>query len=65
VGRGFAPARSMARWRLERRGLTEPLPAEERRRPYRITGVGATVLREQLRSLETFAATALGRLATL
>ena len=27
--------------RLERRGLIEPLPAEERRRPYRITGVGA------------------------
>ena len=49
--------------RLERRGMIEPLPAEERRRPYRITGVGATILREQLRSLETFAATGLGRLA--
>jgi DNA-binding PadR family transcriptional regulator len=51
--------------RLERRGLIEPLPAEERRRPYRITGLGASVLREQLRGLETFAATGLGRLATL
>jgi DNA-binding PadR family transcriptional regulator len=49
--------------RLERRGLIEPLPAEERRRPYRITGLGVSVLREQLRSLEAFAATGLGRLA--
>ena len=38
--------------RLERRGLIEPLPAEERRRPYRITGLGASVLREQLRTLD-------------
>lgn len=49
--------------RLEQRGLIEPLPAEERRRPYQLTGLGATVLREQLRSLEHFAATGLGRLA--
>ncbi len=50
--------------RLERRGLIEPLAAEDRRRPYRLTGVGATALREQLKSLETFAATGLRRLAT-
>ncbi len=50
--------------RLEQRGLIEPLPAKDRRRPYRLTGVGATVLREQLRSLASFAATGLERLAT-
>jgi len=50
--------------RLEQRGLIEPLPAEDRRRPYRLTGLGATVLREQLRSLASFAATGLERLAT-
>jgi DNA-binding PadR family transcriptional regulator len=50
--------------RLERRGLIAPLAAEDRRRPYRLTHVGAVVLREQLESLERFAATGLGRLAT-
>ncbi len=49
--------------RLEQRGLIEAMPAEERRRPYRLTGLGATALREQLQSLEHFAATGLGRLA--
>src|SRR5215813_924854 len=49
--------------RLEQRGLIESMPAEERRRPYRLTGLGATVLREQLRGLERFASTGLGRLA--
>lgn len=48
--------------RLERRGLIEPLTADERRRPYRLTPRGATVLREQLTSLEAFAATGLQRL---
>jgi DNA-binding PadR family transcriptional regulator len=48
--------------RLERRGLIEPLAAEERRRPYRLTLRGAAALREQLVSLEHFAATGLGRL---
>ena len=37
--------------RLERRGWIEALEAEDRRRPYRITGVGERVLREQLRTL--------------
>jgi DNA-binding PadR family transcriptional regulator len=49
--------------RLEARGLIEPLPAEERRRPYRLTGLGVAVLREQLTSLQSFAATGLKRLA--
>jgi DNA-binding PadR family transcriptional regulator len=51
--------------RLERRGLIEPLEAEDRRRPYRLTGVGVTALREQLNSLSRFAATGLRRLATI
>src|SRR3990172_8056022 len=35
--------------RLEERGLIEALTPVDRRRPYRLTGVGATVLAEQLR----------------
>ena len=48
--------------RLEQRGLIAPLPAEDRRRPYEITALGATALREQLASLHAFAATGLRRL---
>ena len=48
--------------RLEQRRLIESLAREDRRRPYRLTGVGARVLREQLTSLESFAATGLERL---
>lgn len=51
--------------RLEERGLIEPLPAEERRRPYRLTALGAMALREQLASLEQFARVGLGRLAAI
>lgn len=50
--------------RLERRGLIEPLSTEDRRRPYRLSPRGAAVLREQLLSLEAFAAAGLRRLAT-
>jgi DNA-binding PadR family transcriptional regulator len=39
--------------RLEARGLVEPLPAEDRRRPYRISAAGAQVLRTRLASLTT------------
>jgi DNA-binding PadR family transcriptional regulator len=49
--------------RLEERGWIEPLPAEERRRPYRLTPAGATVLSGQLKQLERVAATGLRRLA--
>jgi len=51
--------------RLEQRGLIEPLPAEDRRRPYRMTALGATVLHEQLASLHAFATTGLQRLAAI
>jgi DNA-binding PadR family transcriptional regulator len=49
--------------RLERRGLIEPLPPHERRRPYRLTPDGLRVLREQLATMERIVTTGLGRLA--
>jgi DNA-binding PadR family transcriptional regulator len=49
--------------RLEQRGLVEPLVPVDRRRPYRLTGVGATVLREQLTQLAAFATLGLERLS--
>lgn len=51
--------------RLEQRGLVQSLPAEERRRPYRLTPAGAAMLRAQLRGMESFASAGLARLATL
>ena len=48
--------------RLERRGMIEALEPEERRRPYRLTGLGATTLKIQLDSLWGFARTGLERL---
>ena len=50
--------------RLEERGLIEALEPVDRRRPYRLTGVGATVLKEQLANLEAFARLGLRRLGT-
>jgi DNA-binding PadR family transcriptional regulator len=41
--------------RLEEQGLIEPLPPVDRRRPYRLTAVGAADLAEQLRGLSAFA----------
>jgi DNA-binding PadR family transcriptional regulator len=48
--------------RLEERGLIEALTPVDRRRPYRLTAVGATVLTEQLRDLSEFASAGLRRL---
>ncbi len=48
--------------RLERRGLVEALPAEDRRRPYRLTGLGATALRAHLDQLDRFVQAGLIRL---
>ena len=48
--------------RLERRGLIEALEPEDRRRPYRLTGLGAATLRARLDGLEGFARTGLRRL---
>jgi DNA-binding PadR family transcriptional regulator len=49
---------------LEQRRLIAPLLAEERRRPYWLTGLGAAALCEQLTRLASVAATGLARLAT-
>jgi DNA-binding PadR family transcriptional regulator len=38
--------------RLERMGLIEALPAQDRRQPYRITAAGAVALRAHLDSIE-------------
>src|SRR3954467_4965600 len=48
--------------RLEERGFIEALPPIDRRRPYRLTAVGATVLADQLRDLAAFATLGLRRL---
>jgi DNA-binding PadR family transcriptional regulator len=50
--------------RLEEQGLVEPLPAVDRRRPYRLTAVGASNLAEQLRELSAYAQTGLRHLGT-
>ena len=49
--------------RLERRGLIEPQPAEDRRRPYRLTDEGAAALRAQLSAMQGIARAGLERLA--
>ncbi len=49
--------------RLEQSGLIEALPADERRRPYRLTAQGAAFLRQSLDSLEKFVSLGLKRLA--
>jgi DNA-binding PadR family transcriptional regulator len=49
--------------RLEARRWIEPLPAEERRRPYRLTTAGHRVLRHRLQSLSALARVGRARLA--
>ena len=48
--------------RLEERGLIEALAPVDRRRPYRLTALGSTVLSEQLHQLADFAELGLRRL---
>jgi DNA-binding PadR family transcriptional regulator len=48
--------------RLEGIGLIEALPAEERRRPYRLTEAGAAVLRSRLEGLGGIVRAGLARL---
>jgi DNA-binding PadR family transcriptional regulator len=49
--------------RLEQRGLVEALPAEDRRRPYRLTTVGANALHDYLHHARGVATVGLRRLA--
>src|SRR5277367_2437609 len=48
--------------RLEQQGWIEPLPPEERRRPYRITPDGLRVLSAKLTTLHKFSKAGLKRL---
>ena len=48
--------------RLERRGLIEAMAPVERRRPYRLTGLGEATLQTQLDGLQGFVRTGLARL---
>jgi DNA-binding PadR family transcriptional regulator len=50
--------------RLETQRLIEPLPAEQRRRPYAITADGSTALHDHLTVLARIARTGHRRLAT-
>src|SRR5215467_4431782 len=49
--------------RLEQRGLVEALPADERRRPYRLTAPGAAALHEYLNHARAVTEVGLRRLA--
>jgi DNA-binding PadR family transcriptional regulator len=51
--------------RLEQQGWVEPLPPEERRRPYRITAEGLRVLRAKLTTLQRFIKAGVERLEPL
>ena len=48
--------------RLESRGLIEALPAEDRRRPYRLTADGSAALERELQTLQSVATRGLHRL---
>lgn len=48
--------------RLEERGLIESLPIEDRRRPYRLTANGTTILRAQLEGIEGIVRVGLARI---
>jgi DNA-binding PadR family transcriptional regulator len=51
--------------RLEQQGWIEPLPPEDRRRPYRITAEGLRLLRAKLTTLQQFTKAGLKRLESL
>jgi DNA-binding PadR family transcriptional regulator len=49
--------------RLEQRGLIEPLDADDRRRPYRLTGAGMTALSDSLAGMRRIVEVGTKRLA--
>lgn len=49
--------------RLEEQGWIEPLESMDRRRPYRLTGLGLSALQEQLSTMQQIVNTGLSRLA--
>jgi len=48
--------------RLESKGLIEALPAEDRRRPYRLTASGTAALEQELQKLQSVTRRGLDRL---
>ena len=48
--------------RLESRGLIEALPADDRRRPYRLTAAGSMALEQELQELQAVTRQGLDRL---
>jgi DNA-binding PadR family transcriptional regulator len=51
--------------RLDERGLIEPLPADDRRRPYRITAAGEAALTEAITEMRRLAEVGSTRLRAL
>jgi DNA-binding PadR family transcriptional regulator len=51
--------------RLDERGLIEPLEAEDRRRPYRITAAGSAALANAVRDMQRVADVGAARLGLL
>ncbi len=51
--------------RLEKQGFIEPLTAEDRRQPYRLTESGEKVFAENIAQLRRFVAIGARRLATI
>lgn len=51
--------------RLEERGLIEPLPADDRRRPYRITAAGSQALAAAVDEMQTLSRVGSARLRAL
>ena len=49
--------------RLEESGLIEPLDTDDRRRPYRLTSLGVTVLGDEIATLDRLVITVRDRLA--
>lgn len=49
--------------RLERQGWIEPLPADDRRKPYRLTEAGQRVFAAKMQTLERIVGVAAARLA--
>lgn len=50
--------------RLEARGWIEPLPSDDRRRPYKLTTAGHRVLKHRLEAMQAVAKIGRSRLAT-
>ena len=51
--------------RLDERGLIEPCPGEDRRRPYRITSAGRTALADAVQQMQSLASVGAARLGLI